>query len=153
MATSAVAVIEPRDYQIEAVAKVQEAEARGVRRQLGQAACGLGKTVIAALLAKERGKRTLFIAHRDELIRQARERFAQVWPQADIGVVKAGQNEVDRQVVIASVQTIARDTRMQRLLDPIHNNGLLSSVDPFDLLIADEAHHCKATTWRNALMR
>ncbi len=43
--------IELRPYQREALDKIAEAEARGVRAQMGVAATGLGKTVMFTSLA------------------------------------------------------------------------------------------------------
>ena len=145
--------LELRPYQAEALDLVTAAEARGVRAQLGVAATGLGKTVMFAALAERRGGRTLVLAHRDELVQQAAAKVAEVWPGVDIGIVKAELNMVTSTVVVASVQTLARPARLQALLDPIENPGLLSARDPFDLVVVDEAHHAAADTYRAVLDR
>lgn len=127
-----------RKYQEEAIAAVEEAAARGVRRQLGVAGTGSGKTVVVVALAAKLGLRTLIIAHRDELIQQAVEKVRMWWPDADIGIVKAERNEVGaRDVIVASVQSLspARLARMGR----------------FGLVVADEAHHCISASWTRVL--
>lgn len=135
-----------RDYQIESLERVAKAEARGIRRQLGVAATGLGKTVIFCALAREMGVRTLVVAHRDELIEQAAAKVAEVWPGVDVGVVKGSRDDVHSRVVVASVQTLARPSRLARLLAPT----LLGDA-PFGLVVIDEAHHAAAESYRKVM--
>lgn len=140
------AVMELRPYQVEAIERIRKAEARGVRRQLGVAATGLGKTIVFCALAKQMNVRTLVVAHRDELIEQAAAKVKEVWPEADVGVVKGARDEVSARVVVASVQTLARTERLARLLEPT-----LLDLPPFGLVIVDEAHHAAAVTYRNVM--
>lgn len=141
-----------RDYQTDALERTAAAEARGVRRQLGVAATGLGKTVMFASLAQQRGGRALVLAHRDELVSQAASKVREIWPEADVGIVKAGENDVRAQVVIASVQTLARPARLAQLVAPFTDElSLLGRADPFELVVVDEAHHAAADTYRSVL--
>jgi len=172
-----------REYQADALRRVAEAEQRGVRRQLGVAATGLGKTVIFCSLAEQRGKRTLVLAHRDELVTQAAAKVLEVWPELGatdnvhvalrgaghgelsrqtrldprgVGIVKAGANDVRAQVVVASVQTLARAKRLHQLVaayTPSEHDGLLAhdGTEPFDLVVVDEAHHAAADSYRAVL--
>jgi superfamily II DNA or RNA helicase len=82
----------------------------------------------------------LFVAHRDELITQAADKISTVWPEATIGRVKAEDNEVGRQVTVASVQTIHRDHRLEDVL-----------AHPYSVLYVDEAHHAAAPTYRKII--
>lgn len=136
-----------REYQADALTRVAKAAERGVRRQLGVAATGLGKTVIFCALAREMGVRTLVIAHRDELIEQAAASVLRWWPEAQVGVVKGARNEVDAQVVVASIQTLARDNRLADLLAPF---SLWESL-PFGLVVIDEAHHSASPSYRKVM--
>lgn len=142
-----------RAYQALALEAVAEAEQRGVRRQMIVAATGLGKTVIFTALAQQRGKRTLVLAHRDELITQAAAKVLEVWPEADVGVVKADRDEHQAQVVVASVQTLGRQARLDRMLGTYDTGQLLEwqRQDPFDLVIVDEAHHVAADSYQRIL--
>lgn len=139
-----------RDYQDATLDRIADAEQRGVRRQAVSAATGLGKTVIFSALAERRAHqgRTLVLAHRDELINQAVAKMLEVWPDAPVGVVKAERNEVDAQVVVASVQTLSRDRRLAQLVDP---PILLGGLPPFDLVVVDECHHAPADTYMKVL--
>jgi superfamily II DNA or RNA helicase len=137
-----------RPYQEEALARIAQAEHRGIRRQLGVAATGLGKTIIFCALASLRGGRTLILAHRDELVAQAVAKVREVWPDVDVGIVKAGSDEVRAHVVVASVQTLARRSRLARLLP---DSAGVFPVEPFDLVVVDEAHHTAAESYRRIL--
>lgn len=145
-------MLEPREYQADALDRTAAAEARGIRRQLGVAATGLGKTVMFALLAQRRGGRALVLAHRDELVQQAAAKIREIWPEADVGIVKAGENDVRAQVVVASVQTLSRPKRLGELLAPFTDElTLLGKADPFGLVVVDEAHHAAADSYRTIL--
>ena len=101
---------------------------------------GCGKSVAGARLAADLDRPTLVMVHRDELIRQWRETFAQVWPDASVGVVKADRDEwLGHDVVVASVQSL-HARRLAQMPE-----------DRFGLIIADEAHHAVAPSWRAVL--
>lgn len=129
-------MIDLRDYQKEAIKAILEEYRRGVKSQLVVLPTGAGKTVVAAALAAAIGGRTLFLVHRDELARQAEEKISIVWPEASVGIVKAERNDIEAQVVVASVQTISRAERLRQL------------TPDFKLIITDEAHHAVAPQWR-----
>jgi ATP-dependent helicase IRC3 len=124
-----------RDYQVEAAEAVMDFWRDGGRRALVQLPTGAGKTVLGLALARACG-RTLWIAHRDELIEQPRLRAIDAMPEIDLGVVAADVNEpTARDLVVGSVQTLARrkGDAFPRL-DAILAGGL-------DLVVVDEAHH------------
>lgn len=128
-----------RPYQQEAVqALVRLWEGRKWRRLLLTCATGLGKTVIFCHAAKAMNARTLILAHRDELCSQAAAKMEAIWEDAGVGIVKADKNQLMAQVVVASVQTLARPER-------------LAQLPRFDLIIVDEAHHAPAKTYRGIL--
>jgi superfamily II DNA or RNA helicase len=73
--------------------------------------------------------------HRRELVRQASAKVA--WAGVDHGVVAAGlDRDHDAPVLVLSVQTAVRR---------------LDCLPKFDFVVADEAHHCRAETWRRLL--
>jgi len=128
-----------RPYQEDAVARIEEAFENGVHRQLLSLPTGTGKTVVFAELIRRRQGRALVIAHRDELIRQAVAKLQAVDPHLSVGVVKADEDEVDAQVVVASIQTLQRGIRRERL-----GQG-------FTTIVVDEAHHSAAPSYRGVL--
>src|SRR5689334_9333661 len=102
----------------------------GISAQLCVLPTGSGKTIVAAALSKNLNKKTLFLAHREELISQAVEKFKLLWPDVSIGVCMADSDEIDAQVVIGSVQSCCRPKRLERLREK-----------GFEVMIIDEAHH------------
>lgn len=126
--------LELRPYQREAVEAII-ADLGTSNRVLLQAATGAGKTIIFCEVIKRflnanPGMNVVVMAHRQELVTQARDKLIAVWPASfgRIGIACAGIGAVDTsaQVVIGSVQTIARrDWRGKHV----------------GLLIVDEAHH------------
>lgn len=140
-----------RDYQSVAVQRARLLFAQGVRRILFVAPTGAGKTVVATegiiRPAVAKGKRVLFLAHREELITQCAAKLGWVAPGTlgwtappdalPVGIIKAGyQPEPWASVQVASVQTLGR-----RLGKP-------SQIPAADIVIWDEAHHCTAETYR-----
>lgn len=139
-------LLTPWPYQAEAIDATFEAWERGVRRPALVLFTGAGKTVVFAHVAAqfirdtdgERGRRVLVLAHRDELIRQAVGKLRSIAPHLSVGVVKAGENDVDAQVIVASVQTLAQRSRREQIRD-------------VGLVVVDEAHHATAESYLNVL--
>ncbi len=104
-----------RNYQIEAVEAVISAANAGIHRQLISLPTGSGKTIIMSALAKELNKRTLILAHRQELIEQTVSKLKLVWPNIGIGICQGERNEIDSPVVVGSVQSCSRPRRLERL--------------------------------------
>ena len=128
-----------RPYQQASVDAVL-AEWNKVNSTLGVMATGGGKTILGLEILHRviDGKRAMWMAHRDELITQPLERMQQFFPDMakNAGIVKAEQNHVDAQIIIATVQTVSRENRMAAILE----HG------PIDYLISDEAHHATSDT-------
>jgi ATP-dependent helicase IRC3 len=134
-------IVQARGYQLDCLREIHAGGARGLQRIIAALATGLGKSVIAALLARERGGRAVFLAHRDELIRQLVGKIRMVWPEVSVGVVKAAEDEVNAGIVVASVQTLARPARLERLLASTRGRGLFDEGEPFRTVVVDEVHH------------
>ena len=127
-----------RPYQQVFIDKIQSQFADGVRRVVGVAPCGSGKTVMTAWMIREalqRGERAIFFVHRKELIRQTSETFAAL--EIPHGIISADcPMQPDLPIQIASVQTLAR--RLDKIPAP-------------DFLICDECHHILANTYKKII--
>jgi superfamily II DNA or RNA helicase len=128
-----------RDYQLECLGAIDSAEQRGVKRQLVVLPTGTGKTVIFSHLIQQRPGRALVLAHRDELIQQAIDKIRIVNPEAQVGIVKAERNETNYPIIVASVQTLARESRLDQL------------PKDFRTIIVDEAHHASAASYKRVI--
>ena len=131
-------VIDLRDYQIDALSELQMVRAAGNTIALLTHPTGAGKTATAILDAKRLGGRTLFIAHRDRLIRQARREFRKLWPERRCGLFLGETKDFDAPILSASIQALAQ-------------NIMFFSPDAFAYIIVDEAHHASADTYRTVL--
>jgi len=84
-------------------------------RQLGVLPTGSGKTILFSRMAQDfQPQRTLIIAHREELISQAVDKLEAatgIEAQVEMGDDRAS---LDAPVVVASVQTLMRETRRNR---------------------------------------
>jgi superfamily II DNA or RNA helicase/HKD family nuclease len=132
---------EPRPVQLLALAELARLRSDGEQRAMVIAATGLGKTWLAAFDA--RGfKKVLFIAHRDELLRQAERAFAAVHPDKTIGFAIGEQLDLDCDLVFGTVQTMSRQRALQ--------DARLAS---FDYVVIDEFHHAAAPSYAKLLDR
>ena len=127
-----------RDYQKSAINQVFQEWRNGVRKVCLQLPTGGGKTIIFSEIARrfvEHDRKVLILAHRVELVQQAREKLAAA-TGLEVGTITAG-GKVDRryQITCAMVQTLSRRKHLPEA----------------DLVIADEAHHSAAGTWQKLL--
>lgn len=134
-----VPAISPRPVQELALRELERLRADGETRALVIAATGLGKTYLAAFDAAA-FDRVLFIAHRQELLDQACHAFQTLYPQRSCGFVGDGRSEIDRDIVLASVQTLSQESWIA--------NGALAD---FDYVVIDEFHHAAADSYARLL--
>lgn len=127
--------IQARPYQTEAINNICKAWEDGTTRQLVSLPTGGGKTIIFALLAERLNIPTLVLAHREELLAQAKAKIRMVNQAADVGILQAQTLDgLYSKICVASVQTAVRPQRM----DALRRRN-------FKLLIIDEAHHVTST--------
>lgn len=133
-----------RPYQEEAIAAVLEAWKGPQHRALLSLSTGLGKTIIFSALAARVGVPTLILAHREELLMQAKEKMLMVNPSADVGIVagKLGLEEWGHEITIAGVQTVVKPQRLAILQGDFASGGIV---------IVDEVHHAEAQTYQTIL--
>lgn len=151
--------IKLRSYQNEAIKALFRAWREDTTRPAVVLPTGSGKTVIFSHLVRDfhakqsgpldtfkvrpdTGSRSLILVHRDELADQAIRKIHETAPDLDVGKVKAGDNQVDRDVMVCSVQTLSRARRLNALLDEQTNRGEIG------LIITDECHHAPAASYR-----
>ena len=136
--------MELRPYQGEAVAAIEDEWKKGVKRTLLVLPTGTGKTICFAKVTEDcvrMGDRVLILAHRGELLDQARDKIAKA-TGLGCSIEKAEESCLDSffRVTVGSVQTLMRPSRLERF-----------KPDYFNTIIIDEAHHALSPSYRNVL--
>ena len=124
-------LFEPRGAQIEALCALENSRAEGATKGIVQAATGVGKTYLAAFDSKNYQK-VLFVAHREEILKQAAVSFKNVRNSDDYGFFYGGEKTWDKSVIFASVATLGR---------PEYLTAKYFVPDYFDYIVIDEFHH------------
>jgi len=138
--------VRPFPHQEEALAELAYARLEGKTENLIVAATGTGKTLLAAFdyqrLASELGGRPklLFVAHREDILKQSLGAFRAVIRDSDFGELNVGSERAEAwRHVFASVQSLSARNLSEIL--PTH----------FDVIIIDEFHHAEAPTYLRLL--
>ncbi len=141
--------INPYPYQQEILDSLQaERKIRGHYKNLVVAATGTGKTVISAFDYRRYRKcnpqspcRLLFVAHREEILRQSLKCFRGVLHDGNFGeLFVGGTRPLSLDDLFVSVQTL----NSRSLTD-------ITSPDYYDFIIVDEFHHASAPTYQKLL--
>lgn len=151
--------VTPFPHQKIMLSELEAERSIGHHRNLLVAATGTGKTVVAAFdylrfrdsFFKEHGytPRTLFIAHRAEILKQAHRTFVEVTKISNLGISTTSDFHLSRldkhllaehgNLVFASIQSFHEKT-----LDSF-------PADYFDFIIIDEFHHASAPTYKKLI--
>ena len=134
--------LRPNSMQVGFIVNLRKIMAAGEQRALLISATGTGKTYASAFAMRELGfKRVLFLVHRGQLARQTKKSYEKIFGNTiSMGLVGAGYQEYDKDYVFATVQTLTKDTHLQRY-----------KPEEFDCIILDEAHHSSANTYQKIM--
>ncbi len=140
--------IQPYYYQKEILEKLQaEREIHGRHKNLLVAATGVGKTVISAFDYKRfkkgngRKAKLLFVAHREEILKQSLETFRAILRDPNFGEMLVGSElpfSIDH--LFVSIQSF----NSKQLQNHTENNY-------YDFIIVDEFHHAAAESYQKLL--
>ena len=103
--------------------------------------CGFGKTVCALYGISKVSKKTLVIVNKEFLVSQWKERIKQFVPDARIGTIQRNVADVDADIVVAMVHSLAKRDYPSSILGG------------FGLVVLDEAHHMSAPFFSKALRK
>ncbi|QHE51673.1 DEAD/DEAH box helicase family protein [Pontibacillus sp. HMF3514] len=130
---------EPRFAQPEALDSLHNTVEEGYDKAMVVMATGLGKTYLAAFFA-EHFDSVLFIAHREEILHQAKASFEHVNQGKSGGIFNGKVKDGDHPMVFASIFTLS-------IRDHLSN----FNPDSFDLIIIDEFHHASSKSYQNVI--
>lgn len=132
--------LEPKSYQQDMLDQLHAERLQGRHRNLLVAATGTGKTVVAAfdyrrLCAEQGGRpRLLFVAHREEILRQARRTYREVLRDHAFGCLLVGGAEPDSH------------DHLFATIDSVSSRGLVDrfGADYWNAVVIDECHRLAA---------
>lgn len=141
--------IQPYAYQQEILDQLEaERTVRGYMKNLVVAATGTGKTVISALdykrfCHKNSGQpcRLLFVAHREEILKQSLYTFRAVLKDANFGEMFVGNYKPENiDHLFISIQTLNSQSFTEK-----------TEATFYDYIIVDEFHHAAAPSYQKLL--
>ncbi|WP_090745724.1 DUF3427 domain-containing protein [Mesobacillus persicus] len=140
--------IQPYYYQKEILEKLQvERKVFNRSKNLLVAATGVGKTVISAFdykrfkAANKHSAKLLFVAHREEILKQSLDTFRVILKDANFGDLLVGNHQpASLNHLFVSIQSFN-----SKELDKY------TSIDHYDFIIVDEFHHAAAGSYQKLL--
>ena len=141
--------VRPYSYQQEILDQLDaERRIHGYTRNLVVAATGTGKTVISALDYKrfcqdnpDKPNRLLFVAHREEILKQSMYTFRAVLKDANFGDLYVGGHRPDNvEHLFISIQTLNSQKFWEK-----------TDAAFYDYIVFDECHHMPARTYQSPL--
>ncbi|MBO7637455.1 MAG: DUF3427 domain-containing protein [Treponema sp.] len=135
--------IQPNAMQQEAIVKLDKLRKAGANKALAIAATGSGKTYMSVFDALQfKPKRLLFIVHREDILKKAKESFDTICGAAgknySSGFFTGNKKEADCTYLFATRDTMSR-----------HFNEF--SADSFDYIVIDEAHHASSESYQKII--
>ncbi len=131
--------IQPRFAQIPALEALERTLEEEYDKAMVVMATGLGKTYLAGFFA-QRFQRVLFVAHREEILLQAKRSFQQILPNKSFGIYNGANKEGEADCVFASIYTLGMKRHRE-----------IFARDRFDLIVVDEFHHAAAASYQSVL--
>lgn len=131
----------PTAIQTEALLALQKCRTNGHKKGLVALPTGTGKTILSALDAKRVGGRVLFVAHNNEILRQAANAYRRVFQDPSVGFINSSEDHnPDRDLVFANIASLRSGGRLQKL-----------PKDHFGYIVIDEFHHGAAPSYKELL--
>lgn len=140
--------IHPHSYQKKMIAELAAEREAGKHRHLIASATGTGKTIVAAFdyayTAKKLGKnpKLLFLAHRKDIVEQAREKYRAVLQQPLFGALISETDDFDSSQANQIFCTV--QSWLTHVCHKVDRNF-------FDLIVMDECHHAAASTYKEII--
>lgn len=135
--------IRPNKMQQAALQSLQNIRNNGANRSLIISATGTGKTYLSAFDVRSyRPKKMLFIAHREQILKQAKADYIDLLgsPTNDFGLLSGESKETDRNYLFATIQTLSKDHTLHRF-----------NREEFDYIVIDEVHKAGAPSYQKVI--
>ena len=130
--------LQPNSMQVGFIQNLRKIYESGGNKALLISATGTGKTYASAFAMRELGfQRVLFLVHRNQIAKQAKRSFQNVFGKTtSMGLLTGQYQDYDADYLFATVQTLSKKETLEKY-DPTS----------FDAIIIDEAHHSSANSY------
>lgn len=129
----------PNKMQKEALESLKNLRQRGARRALLISATGTGKTYLSAFDVKNmKPKKMLFLAHREQILQQAKESFGRVINNVDMGILSGTSKNIEVDYLFSTIQMMSKNYEQ-------------FSKDYFDYIIIDESHRVGGKSYQTII--
>lgn len=133
--------ITPNKMQQEALKALEKLQQDNKHKALLISATGTGKTYLSAFAVKKANpKRLLFLAHREQILKQACKTFTQIIPDIQYGILSANHKDFHKPYLFATINMLSKEENLTQFT-PTH----------FDYIIIDETHRAGASSYLKIL--
>ena len=133
--------IAPNKMQQEALTALEKLQQDNKHKALLISATGTGKTYLSAFAVKKANpKRLLFLAHREQILKQACKTFAKIIPDIQYGILSANHKDFHKPYLFATINMLNKEENLTQFT-PTH----------FDYIIIDETHRAGANSYLKIL--
>lgn len=133
--------IAPNKMQQEALKALEKLQQDNKHKALLISATGTGKTYLSAFAVKKANpKRLLFLAHREQILKQACKTFAKIIPDIQYGILSANHKDFHKPYLFATINMLSKEKNLTQFT-PTH----------FDYIIIDETHRAGASSYLKIL--
>lgn len=133
--------IAPNKMQQEALTALEKLQQDNKHKALLISATGTGKTYLSAFAVKKaKPKRLLFLAHREQILKQACKTFAKIIPDIQYGILSANHKDFHKPYLFATINMLSKEENLTQFA-PTH----------FDYIIIDETHRAGASSYLKIL--
>lgn len=133
--------IAPNKMQQEALKALAKLQQDNKQKALLISATGTGKTYLSAFAVKKANpKRLLFLAHREQILKQACKTFAKIIPDIQYGILSANHKDFHKPYLFATINMLSKEENLTQFT-PTH----------FDYIIIDETHRAGASSYLKIL--
>ncbi|MFZ2257999.1 MAG: DEAD/DEAH box helicase family protein, partial [Clostridiaceae bacterium] len=131
--------LEPNSMQVKFVNSLLKLRDQGETKALLISATGTGKTYASAFAIRDiKPKRMLFLVHREQIARQARESFRKVFPEKiQMGIISGSSLDYQSDFIFSTMQMMSK-AKVHRKFRP----------DEFDVIVIDEVHRAGANSYQ-----
>lgn len=133
--------IAPNKMQQEALKALEKLQQDNKHKALLISATGTGKTYLSAFAVKKANpKRLLFLAHREQILKQACKTFAKIIPDIQYGILSANHKDFHKPYLFATINMLNKEENLTQFT-PTH----------FDYIIIDETHRAGTNSYLKIL--